>query len=66
MKNKSKISSSEVHAYVYISKELIDKKGWDKNQIYTQGECLKHPEIKKYLGQTKPENVIEINEKYSI
>jgi len=58
-----KTSQSEVQAYIYISKELTDKKGWTKNQIYTQGECLKHPEIKKYLGQTKPENIIEINEK---
>ena len=61
--SKNKIGSSEVHAYVYISGELTEKKGWTKNQIYTQGECLKHPEIKKYLGQTKPENVVEINEK---
>ena len=26
----------------------------------TQGECLKHPEIKKYLDQSKPENIIEV------
>lgn len=57
-------SSSEVHAYVYIIKELTEKKGWSKNQIYTQGECLEHPEIKKYFGQTKPENVCKISEKY--
>jgi type I restriction-modification system DNA methylase subunit len=60
---KSKTKSSEVHAYIYISKELTEKKGWDKSQIYTQGECLKNPEIKKYLLQTKPENVVEVNEK---
>ncbi len=59
----SKINQSEVHAYIYISKELTEKKGWTKSQIYTQGECLKHQEIKLYLGQTKPENVVEINEK---
>ena len=61
--NKIKSSPSEVHAYIYIIKELTEKKGWIKSQIYTQGECLKHPEIKKYLLQTKPENVVEINEK---
>lgn len=61
--NKTKSTPSEVHAYVYISKELIEKKGWMKNQIYTQGECLEHSEIKKYLLQTKPENIVEINEK---
>ena len=64
MKIKKSISSpSEVHAYIYISRELTEKKGWVKSQIYTQGECLKHQEIKKYLLQTKPENVVEINEK---
>jgi type I restriction-modification system DNA methylase subunit len=62
-KSKSKINSSEVHAYIYISRELTEKKGWVKSQIYTQGECLKYPEIKKYLLQTKPENIVEINEK---
>ena len=61
--NKIKSSPSEVHAYIYIIKELTEKKAWVKSQIYTQGECLKHPEIKKYLLQTKPENVVEINEK---
>ena len=61
MKNK-KISPSEVHAYIYIKKELIDKKGWDRSNIYTQGECLKHSEIKKFLGQTKPENMVEVDD----
>lgn len=60
---KTKIKSSEVHAYVYIFKELTEKKNWDKNQIYTQQECLKIPEIKKYLEQTHPENIININDK---
>ncbi|MEM3074698.1 MAG: N-6 DNA methylase [Candidatus Pacearchaeota archaeon] len=56
-------SNSEVHAYAHILKELKEKKGWAKNKIYTQQECQDNPEIKKYLGQTKPENVVEINEK---
>jgi type I restriction enzyme M protein len=60
---KSKSSPSEVHAYAHINKELIEKKGWDKSQIYTQQECLKHPEIKKYFGQAHPENIIDINAK---
>src|SRR3989338_7089192 len=62
-KTKTKSSPSEVHAYAYIIKELNEKKGWSKSQIYTQQECHKHPEIKKYLGQAKPENIVEINEK---
>lgn len=59
----SKTSISEVHAYVHIIRELTEKKGWTRDQILTQGECLSHPEIKKYLDKTKPENVIEINPK---
>jgi len=54
---------SEVHAYVHIFKELSEKKGWQKDKIYTQGECLDISEIKKFLGLTKPENVVEINER---
>lgn len=63
MKKKTKINQSEVHAYLHIIRELTEKKGWSKNQIYTQQECLKHPEIKKYLVLKKPENVIEVNPK---
>ena len=60
---KTNIKPSEVHAYLYIIKELTEKKDWNKNQIYTQQECLKHLEIKKYLGQAHPENIVNINEK---
>lgn len=60
---KTKKNPSEVHAYVHIIKELTEKKGWKKDQIFTQGECLTHPEIKKWLGLNKPENVIEIDHK---
>ncbi|HEY4493209.1 MAG TPA: N-6 DNA methylase [Candidatus Paceibacterota bacterium] len=58
-----KAGLSEVHAYLYILKELVDKKGWTRSQIFVQGECLDHPEIKKYLLQTKPENIVEIDPK---
>jgi type I restriction-modification system DNA methylase subunit len=54
---------SWVNEKLSISRQLTEKKGWKKEQIYTQGECLKHQEIKKYLIQTKPENIVEINEK---
>lgn len=54
---------SEVHAYVHIMDELIKKKGWDKNQIFTQQECLTIKAIAERLGKTKPENVVKINEK---
>jgi type I restriction enzyme M protein len=63
VRRKSISSPSEVHAYAYIIKELIEKKGWVKNQIYTQQECHKIPEVKKFLGLTKPENIIDIDGK---
>lgn len=56
-------SKSEVHAYRYILDELVNKKDWKKNQIYTQQECLKIKPIAEQLGKLKPENVVKINEK---
>ena len=63
LRSKSKSSPSEVHAYVHIIKELTEKKSWTKRQIYTQQECGRHTEIKKYLGLTKPENIVDIDSK---
>jgi len=61
--------NSEVDAYLFI-KENLANLGWniknpsrsDDGQVYTQGECLSHPELKKGLGQTKPENIVKISE----
>ena len=61
--------TSEVDAYVFI-KENLGTLGWDtrnparnpKGQVYTQNECLSHPEIQKFLGQTRPENIVKITE----
>jgi type I restriction-modification system DNA methylase subunit len=55
---------SEVHAYAHILAELIGKKGWDKNQIFTQRECLSNKYIAAQLGGLHPENVVKISEKY--
>jgi type I restriction-modification system DNA methylase subunit len=63
IKRKTTSSPSEVHAYVYIIKQLTEKKGWSKSQIYTQQECHKITEVKKYLDKTKPENVVDIDGK---
>src|SRR5213083_287725 len=52
---------SEVHAYNYISTELITKKGWSKQQVYTQQECQEIPSVAKYIKNQRPENVVEIN-----
>jgi len=54
---------SEVHAYAFILNELKDKKGWNKDQIYTQQECHKIKPIAETLGSTRPENVVKISEK---
>ena len=61
--------TTEVDAYIFIKKNLNDL-GWDirnpernpKGQVYTQNECLSHPEIKRFLGQEKPENIVKISE----
>ena len=61
--------NSEVDAYVFI-KETLQMLGWNtKNpsrsadgQVYVQGECLTHSEIKKALGLTKPECIIKLSE----
>ena len=65
----AKHKSSEVHAYVYI-KEQLRILGWDvrnpskapEGEVYTQNECLQHPEIKKCLLLDRPENVIKLSE----
>jgi hypothetical protein len=61
--------STEVDAYIFI-KEKLKILGWDTRnpsrnpagQVYTQNECLSHPEISKFLGLMKPENVVKISE----
>jgi type I restriction-modification system DNA methylase subunit len=52
---------TEVYAYVYILKELTEKKGWKKDQIYTQNECQNNKFIKEQLGKDTPENIVEIS-----
>jgi len=60
---------TEVDAYIFI-KENLGTLGWDtrnptrnpQGQVYTQNECLSHPEIQRFLGQERPENVVKIKE----
>ena len=52
---------SEVHAYSFILNELVSRKSWNKQQVYTQQECQNIPVIVKYLKNQRPENVVEVN-----
>ncbi len=52
---------SEVHAYTHILNEFVSKKGWSKQQVFTQQESQNIPTVAKYLKNQRPENVIEIN-----
>ena len=59
----TRTSQSEVHAYIHIFRELTEKKGWNKNQVYTQQEYKKIKFVAEGLGLKKPENVVEIDNK---
>ena len=61
---------TEVDAYVFI-KSTLKALGWDtrnpervpEGQVWTQNECLGHPEIKRLLGLRRPENIVKVSEK---
>jgi len=63
-------AGTEVDAYVFI-KEKLRALEWDSRnpsristgQVYTQNECLSHPEIKRLLVLDRPENVVKVTEK---
>jgi type I restriction enzyme M protein len=63
------VAESEVEAYDYIRRQLREI-GWSvKNpslgtggQVWTQNQCLSHPEIKRCLGLARPENIIQLSE----
>jgi type I restriction-modification system DNA methylase subunit len=63
MATRARQRRSEVHAYAHILSELTSKKGWEKNQIFTQRECLSNRYIAEQLGKLHPENVVKISEK---
>lgn len=64
-----KLHTTEVDAYIFIKQDLKEK-GWDirnpsrhpDGQVYTQNEIFSHLELKKQLGNLKPENVVKIKE----
>ena len=65
-----KARDTEVDAYIFIKDNLKDLE-WDirnpsrvsTGQVYTQNECLAHPEIKRLLGLKRPENIVKVTEK---
>jgi len=68
-RSSSRPRSSEIDAYVFI-RDNLRLMGWDvrnparhpNGQLYTQAECLANPEIKKYLGAQRPENIVKVSE----
>ena len=65
-----KPKSTEVDAYVFI-KENLKAVHWDarnpervaSGQVWTQNECLSNDEIKRWLKQLKPENIVRVTER---
>jgi type I restriction enzyme M protein len=62
--------ATEVDAYVWI-KETLKLRGWDirnpartsgAGQVFTQNECLSHPDIRATLVLDRPENIVMISE----
>ncbi len=65
----ARVRTTEMDACHWIHDKLDDL-GWvvknpdrvPEGQVYTQNECLGHPEIGKYLGHQKPEYVVKLSE----
>lgn len=63
------MAESEVEAYEYI-REQLRQRGWNvrapgrhqAGEVWTQNQCFEHPEIKRCLGGTRPENIVRISE----
>ncbi len=56
------VHETEVHAYAHILRSLKEKKGWKKEQVFTQNQFHKLEHIAKQLGKEQPENIVKINE----
>ncbi len=62
-------AESEVEAYIYTRNQL-EGLGWhtkspDRDpvgQVWTQNQCLGHPEIKRCLGKMRPEYIVKLSE----
>ncbi len=60
---------SEVEAYQFIRTQLAEL-GWDvrnpernaAGEVWTQNQCLSHPELQRCLGSMRPENIVKLSE----
>ena len=64
------LGRSEVEAYDHIRRQLRDLQWVVRNpslgtggQVWTQNQCLSHPEIKAALKQLRPENIVKLSER---
>ena len=63
-------AETEVEAYEFIRQQLRDL-GWivkdpskaGNGQVWTQNQCLAHPQIKESFGTCRPENIVKLSEK---
>ncbi len=56
------VHETETHAYAFIKRQLTEKKGWEKVQVFSQNEIRKIELIVEQLGDTAPENIVQLNE----
>jgi type I restriction enzyme M protein len=65
-----KPTDTEVEAYEYIRQQLRDL-NWivkdpsrsPEGQVWTQNQCLAHPQMKAAFDKKRPENVVKLSEK---
>ncbi len=63
------VAQTEVEAYAFILSQLREF-GWNVSnperstggRVWTQNQCLSHPEIKRCLGLARPENIVKLTE----
>lgn len=64
-----KVTDTEAEAYAFIREQLRDI-GWVvknpsrhvEGEVWTQNQCLSHPEIKRCLVLKRPENIVRLTE----
>lgn len=67
--NIGRVAATEVEAYGFIRTRLGEL-GWNirnpsactGGQVWTQNQCLSHPEIKQALVLERPENIVQVTE----